>query len=141
MIMKYLVQVTMQTQLKLEVEANSKDEARNKIVENTMEELTDMADNVVFEDYKIDSIELSEATYHVRATNIKYDISEYDVSSDLSPNEVDDEIERIKDSLPARLVLTVTGAFDEVEELVTDKISDMTGWLVDSLDITILDER
>ena len=141
MIMKYLVQVTMQTQLKLEVEANSEEEARNKIVENTMEELTDMADNVVFDDYEIESIELSEATYQVRATNIKYDISEYDVSSDLSPNEVDDEIERIKESLPARLVLTVTGAFDEVEELVTDKISDMTGWLVDSLDITILDEK
>ena len=94
-----------------------------------------------------------EKTYKVRAYNIDYCVEDEDVCSefdnDASIEEDSEEyydaihkrIAQIKSELPQDMLIEVKceeGDTDELEELVTDTITNETGWLIVGYDYDIL---
>ncbi|MEZ5949077.1 MAG: hypothetical protein R3C12_07660 [Planctomycetaceae bacterium] len=80
----------------------------------------------------------SEPLYRVTAYDIDYGVEDEDVlgcfDHEPSDEEIETEIERVKSELPARLTFEVDAETKEEIEandsLVTDLVSDATGWLV-----------
>lgn len=92
-------------------------------------------------------------TYKVRAYNIGYSVEEEDVCSEIDNdasieedseeyyNAIHNLIAQIKDELPQDMLFDITcekGDRDELEELLTDAISNETGWLIVGYDYDIL---
>ncbi len=129
----------------LEIEADSVDEAKDKLLRMTVEEIIE---NAIVDESDCSDItaEVSEAEYVVRAHDIEYDINAEDMLLDydndeldeMTEDEIEDALQEFKASLPKELVLTVFCAPDDLDESVVEAISDEVGYLVDSFDYDII---
>lgn len=72
--------------------------------------------------------------FKIRTTHIDYCIEYEDVCDYVKEEEVDNEIERIKSSLPQHLELEVECDEDDLDDVVCDAISNETGWLINSFE-------
>jgi len=94
-----------------------------------------------------------EKTYKVRAYNIDYCVEDEDVCSEFDNDpEIEEDSEeyydainariaQIKSELPRDMTFSIKceeGDTDELEELLTDAISNETGWLIVGYDYDIL---
>lgn len=123
----------------VEIEANSEEEARDKLYQMTFRELVE-------EGYDRNSTisevegEVIEKTLKVRAFNIDYDIEEDDY-------EDKEEYIQIINSLPTELEVEITVDEDlskyhlDEEDLIADEITMKTDWLVRNFNYTILEEK
>lgn len=91
--------------------------------------------------------------YKVRTTYIDYDISEEDVElpdpfesygrmdiEEYSSEEIEDMIDELKNSLPQVLEFEVDCQEDELDEIISDLVSDETGYLINEVDYNVLEE-
>lgn len=123
----------------VEIEANSEEEAREKLYQMTFRELVE-------EGYDRNSTisevegEVIEKTLKVRAFDIDYDIEEDDY-------EDKEEYIQIINSLPTELEVEITVDEDlskyhlDEEDLIADEITMKTDWLVRNFNYTILEEK
>lgn len=123
----------------VEIEANSEEEAREKLYQMTFKELVE-------EGYDRNSTisevegEVIEKTLKVRAFDIDYDIEEDDY-------EDKEEYIQIINSLPTELEVEITVDEDlskyhlDEEDLIADEITMKTDWLVRNFNYTILEEK
>lgn len=123
----------------VEIEANSEEEARDKLYQMTFRELVE-------EGYDRNSTisevegEVIEKTLKVRAFDIDYDIEEDDYDDK-------EEYIQIINSLPTELEVEITVDEDlskyhlDEEDLIADEITMKTDWLVKNFKYTILEEK
>ena len=123
----------------VEIEANSEEEAREKLYQMTFRDLVE-------EGYDRNSTisevegEIIEKTLKVRVFNIDYDIEEDDY-------EDKEEYIQIINSLPTELEVEITVDEDlpkyhlDEEDLIADEITMKTDWLVKNFNYTILEEK
>jgi len=91
--------------------------------------------------------------FKIKTTKIDYCVEEEDVcdavandasieeDSEEYYNEIHRRIEEIKDSLPQELILEFECEPEDLDDLITDAISEETGWLVNYGEYTILKYR
>lgn len=94
-----------------------------------------------------------EKTYRVRVYNIDYCIEEEDVCSEIDEDAsieedseeyyeaIHNQIKYLKETLPQDLILTITCEKEDLEELVCDDVTDLTGWLLNGFKFEILERR
>ena len=86
----------------------------------------DLRDTCHAYDFKWDEV------FNVRVYNIDYDIKEEDVEEGFT-------VESVRALLPNELELEVECVEDDLSEVLTDAITDETGWLVNSFDFDIIE--
>lgn len=75
----------------------------------------------------------------VKVTDIEYDIAKEDFDRELTDKEFEKERRELIKTLPQSLTLTFTCDDDEdIEDTIADKISDETGWLVDTFKYDVI---
>lgn len=123
----------------VEIEANSEEEAREKLYQMTFRELVEEGYDRSSTISEVEG-EVIEKTLKVRAFNIDYDIEEDDY-------EDKEEYIQIINSLPTELEVEITVDEDlskyhlDEEDLIADEITMKTDWLVKNFNYTILEEK
>ena len=123
----------------VEIEANSEEEARDKLDQMTFRELVEEGYDRNFTTSEVEG-KVIEKTLKVRAFNIDYDIEEDDY-------EDKEEYIQIINSLPTELEVEITVDEDlskyhlDEEDLIADEITMKTDWLVKNFNYTILEEK
>jgi hypothetical protein len=89
-----------------------------------------------------------EKVYKVKVFDIDYYVgwedveSNFDVPEDLDDDDLDEwfeiKIDEIKDLLPKTLTVEVEAEPDDLEDIVCDTVSDITGWLLNSFNYEII---
>lgn len=123
----------------VEIEANSEEEARDKLYQMTFRELVEEGYDRNFITSEVEG-EVIEKTLKVRAFDIDYDIEEDDYDDK-------EEYIQIINSLPTELEVEITVDEDlskyhlDEEDLIADEITMKTDWLVKNFKYTILEEK
>ena len=123
----------------VEIEANSEEEAREKLYQMTFRELVEEGYDRNFTTSEVEG-EIIEKTLKVRAFNIEYDIEEDDY-------EDKEEYIKIINSLPTELEVEITVDEDlskyhlDEDDLIADEITMKTDWLVKNFNYTVLEEK
>ena len=123
----------------VEIEANSEEEAREKLYQMTFRELVEEGYDRSSTISEVEG-EVIEKTLKVRAFDIDYDIEEDDY-------EDKEEYIQIINSLPTELEVEITVDEDlskyhlDEEDLIADEITMKTDWLVRNFNYTILEEK
>jgi len=123
----------------VEIEANSEEEAREKLYQMTFRELVEEGYDRNFTTSEVEG-EIIEKTLKVRAFNIEYDIEEDDY-------EDKEEYIQIINSLPTELEVEITVDEDlskyhlDEDDLIADEITMKTDWLVKNFNYTVLEEK
>ena len=95
-----------------------------------------------------------EKCYKIKTTQIEYCVSAGDIDlpdpfesygrvdlDEYTDEEIEAMIEEVKASLPQTLILEVECEEEDLEDCITDAISDETGWLVEYFSYEILEEK
>lgn len=123
----------------VEIEANSEEEARDKLYQMTFRELVEEGYDRNFKTSEVEG-EVIEKTLKVRVFNIEYDIEEDDY-------EDKEEYIQIINSLPTELEVEITVDEDlpkyhlDEEDLIADEITMKTDWLVKNFNYTVIEEK
>lgn len=123
----------------IEIEANSEEEAREKLYRMTFRELVEEGYDRNFTTSEVEG-EVIEKTLKVRVFNIEYDIEEDDY-------EDKEEYIQIINSLPTELEVEITVDEDlpkyhlDEEDLIADEITMKTDWLVKNFSYTVIEEK
>ena len=123
----------------VEIEANSEEEARDKLDQMTFRELVEEGYDRNFTTSEVEG-KVIEKTLKVRAFNIDYDIEEDDY-------EDKEEYIQIINSLPTELEVEITVDEDlskyhlDEEDLIADEITMKTDWLVKNFNYTVIEEK
>ena len=123
----------------VEIEANSEEEAREKLYQMTFRELVEEGYDRSSTISEVEG-EVIEKTLKVRAFNIDYDIEEDDY-------EDKEEYIQIINSLPTELEVEITVDEDlskyhlDEEDLIADEITMKTDWLVKNFNYTVIEEK
>lgn len=123
----------------VEIEANSEEEARDKLYQMTFRELVEEGYDRNFTTSDVEG-EVIEKTLKVRVFNIDYDIEEDDY-------EDKEEYIQIINSLPTELEVEITVDEDlpkyhlDEEDLIADEITMKTDWLVKNFNYTVIEEK
>ena len=123
----------------VEIEANSEEEAREKLYQMTFRELVEEGYDRSSTISEVEG-EVIEKTLKVRAFNIDYDIEEDDY-------EDKEEYIQIIKSLPTELEVEITVDEDlskyhlDEEDLIADEITMKTDWLVKNFNYTVIEEK
>jgi len=123
----------------VEIEANSEEEAREKLYQMTFRELVEEGYDRNFTTSDVEG-EVIEKTLKVRVFNIEYDIEEDDY-------EDKEEYIKIINSLPTELEVEITVDEDlskyhlYEEDLIADEITMKTDWLVKNFNYTVIEEK
>lgn len=129
----------------VEVEGNSEEECLDNLRRMTAEEILEHA---VIRDSDIDNVdgEIIEQNYEIRVDDIEYDINVDDIIyqlekegiEDPSPDEIEDKLSELEQTLPTSFKMTFMCAPEDLEDYITDELSDETGMLVKDFTYTIL---
>ena len=129
----------------VEVEGNSEEECLDNLRRMTAEEILEHA---VIRDSDIDNVdgEIIEQNYEIRVDDIEYDINVDDIIyqlekegiEDPSPDEIEDKLAELEQTLPTSFRMAFTCAPEDLEDYITDELSDETGMLVKDFTYTIL---
>ena len=118
----------------VEIEADSMEEAENKLYGMTVQELIE-AGYVHTSDLDDVEGEIVEKTMKVTAYDIEYIIEEDDFES------TEEYIETIN-TLPTELTFEITvEPNDDIETLIADEITFITDWMVEHFNYVIVDEK
>ena len=85
--------------------------------------------------------------YTVKVTSVDYCVEEEDVEMNgididgMLYEDIEKEIDKIKDSLPQELELEVECDREDLDDMVCDAITEETGWLINSFDYKILERK
>ena len=93
-----------------------------------------------------------EKTYKVETYDVDYCVEEEDLLNDFEDTDLEEGSEEYeeamkeaikdkKDSLPQGLILTITCEKEDLEELVCDELTELTGWLINSFKFKVLERR
>ena len=87
-----------------------------------------------------------EKLYKLKTTSIDYCVETEDLwfldnVEDLTDEDFDREIKRIKGELPQELELEITCEPEDLEDCIADAISEEIGWLVESFSYEIVAEE
>ncbi len=90
-----------------------------------------------------------EKYYKVKTKNIDYDVTaedlnydRYDIDiDDMDEAEIDKHIAEVKNSIPQEFILEIECEPEDLTDMVCDAISEESGWLVNSFDFDILEEK
>ena len=87
-----------------------------------------------------------EKLYKIKTTSIDYCVETEDLwfldnVEDLTDEDFDREIKRIKGELPQELELEITCEPEDLEDCIADAISEEIGWLVESFSYEIVAEE
>jgi len=149
----YKVKGQMIIDVEWETYAESKDDALSKFF---AADARDVIDDAHITDVNTDeeSAELVEPIFVVKAYNIDYDVTYGDVfdqvaakypevpeDTDEFDDLVDEEIAKIKASLPQELTLEIECERDDLDDYVADTISNETDWLINGCDYDIIEEK
>ena len=119
----------------LEIEADSEEEAKEKLYKMTLEEI--LEEGAIVEDTAISDIdcEVISADYKIHVSHIEYDITEDDVEyTNLT-------VEQVVETLPTELDIEVSWhTWDDLEDLIVDELSDKTGYMIADYTYTILNK-
>jgi len=127
----------------VEVEADSYDEAVNKLNGMSMEEMLESGYIKQSEVTQVDGT-VVERTVRAEAYNISYDVTEYDV--DVTDEDTDEDVERkindVLSTLPDKVTVEVdVSDDDDLEEAIADEITNKTDWLVKDFKFRIIEEK
>ena len=78
--------------------------------------------------------------YDVTAEDLEYDRFDHDID-DMDDAEIDKHIAEVKASIPQEFILEIECEPEDLTDLVCDAISEESGWLVNSFDFDILEEK
>lgn len=134
----------------LEIEAESEEEALNKLYRMDARDIVDDA-YIEAADTQEEEAELSYAEFTVKTKSIDYDV-DFNTCWDIVVSEhpgIDEDseefdelvyakIDEIKKKLPQELVLTVTCDKEDLDDYVADAISEETSWLIDGAEYDII---
>lgn len=131
----------------VEVEGDSEEECLENLRRMTAEEILEHA---VLKDSDIDDVdgEIIEQDYEIQVKNIEYDLIAEDIIYELekdgiedpSPDEIENKLTEIEQTLPTSIKLSFTCDPEYLEDYITDEISDETGMLVKDFTYTILNK-
>jgi hypothetical protein len=92
--------------------------------------------------------------YRIKTTHIDYSVGYEDINfdqwdscfnteedMDKAERKADEEIKKIKDSLPQELILEIECEPEDLDDMVGDAISEETGWLVEGFSYDIIEEN
>jgi len=131
----------------IEIDAANEEEALNKLYKMGCKDIIE--DCYIKEsDIVEEEVEITEADYKIRVRGIDYSIEYYDIADQVAEKHpeleegstefdelVDKEITELKKSLPQSLDLEICCcAPDDLEDVISDMISEETGWLINSFD-------
>jgi len=146
----------------IEIEANSIEEAIRKLdlelINDPKETLTkdEFFGGGMYEGSLLSELEvkLERATYKIKTTNISYDIGYSDINfdpydtafqteeeQDEAELKADEQIQKLKESLPQELELEVEANEDDLDMYVEDAIYDKTGYMVNHSDYIIISQN
>jgi len=127
----------------IEIEADSVEQAQEKLSSMSLEDMIEAGACIKDSDVESVDAEITEATYTVKVVSVDYAIESYDVDEldEMSDEEVEAEIARVKASLPQELELEIECAPDDLDDYVADAISDETGWLINDCEYEIVSKR
>lgn len=131
----------------VEVEGDSEEECLENLRRMTAEEILEHA---VIKDSDIDDVdgEIIEQDYEIQVNDIEYDLSAEDIIYELekegiedpSPDEIENKLVEIEQTLPTSIKLSFTCDPEYLEDYIADEISDETGMLVKDFTYTILNK-
>lgn len=129
----------------VEIEGNSEEECLDNLRRMTAEEILEHA---VIKDSDLSDVdgEIVEQDYEIKVENIKYDISVEDIIYELekegvedpSPDEIENKLAELEQTLPTSFKMAFMCAPEDLEDYITDTLSDETGMLVKDFTYTIL---
>ena len=132
----------------VEVEGDSEEDCLDNLRRMTVDGILDHA---VIKDSDLSDVdgEIIEQDYEIKVENIKYDISVEDIIYELekegvedpSPDEIENKLAEIEQTLPTSTKMTFTCAPEDLEDFITDELSDETGMLVKDFTYTILNKQ
>lgn len=126
---KFRIKATVTMDLWKEIEAPTEEEARSIFYDGSFREIVDDADETDICDVDVDSIEKTSATYHVRAYDIDYDVS-------------DEEDEKAIAQRPTDLELWLDDVNpDNLEDSIQDEIEYKTDLLVNGFRYVVIEEK
>ena len=118
----------------IEIDADSYETALEKLYQMSVRDYLEEGYDRESDISDIDA-ELLEKTVRVKVYNIDYDIEEDDYE-DL------DQYNEILHGLPDEMTLTVlVEAGEDLTELLADEITDATGWLINSFNYMVIEEK
>ena len=133
-----------------ETYASSEDDALSKFYAADAREIIDDG-KILDVNTDNEEAELVEPIFVIKTKHIDYYVSwedvesNYDVPTDLDDDDLDEwyelKVDEIKSSLPQELTLEIECERDDLDDYVVDAISDETGWLIDSCDYEIIEEK
>jgi hypothetical protein len=129
----------------VEIEGDSEEECLDNLRRMTAEEILEHA---FIKDSDLSDVdgEIVEQNYEIKVENIKYDISVEDIIyqlekegiEDPSPDEIENKLVELEQTLPTSFKMAFTCAPEDLEDYITDTLSDETGMLVKDFTYTIL---
>lgn len=129
----------------VEVEGDSEEDCLDNLRRMTVDGILEHA---VIKDSDLSDVdgEIIEQDYEIKVENIKYDISVEDIIYELekegvedpSPDEIEKKLSEIEQTLPASIKMAFTCAPEDLEDFITDELSDEIGMLVKDFTYTIL---
>lgn len=149
----YKIKGTMLIDVEWEVSADSEHDALSKFY---AADARDVIDECIITDVNTEneSAELAEGTFVIKTKEIGYSVEFEDVADQVEerfPNiefdseefeaKVDSEIERIKKELPQELTLEVDCEKEDLDDYVSEAVSDETGWLVDYVNYELVEVK
>lgn len=152
--MTFKVKATMTIEVVQEIEAISEEEAIDTFYKQSLSDVIDDANYIEEIDSDIDQIEVYEAKFKVKTTEINYDVDYYTCSDIVAEEHPDmDEyseefdqlvyakIDEIKKSLPQELEFEIECERENLDDYVADAVSEETGWLVNYCEYTVLESK
>lgn len=129
----------------VEVEGDSEEDCLDNLRRMSAEYILEHA---VIKDSDISDVdgEIVEQDYEIKVENIKYDISTEDIIYELekegiedpSPDEIENKLAELEQTLPTSFKMAFTCTPEDLEDYITDELSDETGMLVKDFTYTIL---
>lgn len=129
----------------VEVEGDSEEDCLDNLRRMSAEYILEHA---IIKDSDISDVdgEIVEQDYEIRVDNIKYDISTEDIIYELekegiedpSLEEIENKLAELEQSLPTSFRMAFTCAPENLEDYISDELSDETGMLVKDFTYTIL---
>lgn len=131
----------------VEVEGDSEEECLDNLRKMTVEEILEHA-FIKDSDLKDVDGEIIERDYKIQVENIEYDLSAEDIIYELekegiddpSPDEIENKLTEIEQTLPTSIKLSFTCDPEYLEDYITDELSDKTGMLIKDFTYTILNK-
>jgi hypothetical protein len=147
----YKIKARMLIDVEWEVEAENEDQAFSEFFATDARDVIDEG-RIMDVNTEDEEAELVEGTFKVKTTHIDYDIGFGDVCDSIEETHpevqfeseefdelVEQEIDRLKNSLPQELDLEVTCAPEDLDDYVADAVSEETNWLVNSVEYKIIE--